>query len=335
MRTQDCIVLQGTPATPMLEQRIETDKAWTRDTIGPDDWTVPLPTAAREEIEAVAASLRRDPLPTLMLTPELFRLEACRAAMARTREVLRDGIGLAVVDRLPLDVLSEEEAKSVYWVLAQCVERLVAQKWDGTMVYDVKDTGRQYGYGVRGSWTNAELFFHTDNAFAVAPPTYVSLLCLSPAQAGGVSRFCSLYTVHNRLLERYPRLLKRLYEPFYFDRQAEHAPDAPKVSVTPAFAFDGERLRARLSTRLIRNAYGLMDEPIDPMGAEALAALDDVMADEDLWVEFTIQRGQMQYLNNYEFAHFRSEFQDVDPKGPKRHMIRLWYRAEGRPCYDG
>ena len=27
----------------------------------------------------------------------------------------------------------------------------VAQKWDGTMVYDVTDTGKKFGYGVRGS----------------------------------------------------------------------------------------------------------------------------------------------------------------------------------------
>ena len=44
--------------------------------------------------------------------------------------------------------------------------RQVTQKWDGTMIYDVRDTGRAYGYGVRGSVTNIELSFHTDNALA-------------------------------------------------------------------------------------------------------------------------------------------------------------------------
>jgi hypothetical protein len=335
MRTQDCVLLQGAPATPMLERPVETRKAWTRDTISRSDWIVPLPAAAHAEIAAMLDALRKDPLPTLMLEPELFQLDACRAAMHRVRDVLRDGIGLAVVERLALDSMSADEARSVYWVLGQFVERLVAQKWDGTMLYDVTDTGRQHGLGVRGSWTNVELYFHTDNAFAVAPPWYVSLLCLHPAQSGGVSRFCSLYTVHNRMLERYPRLLGRLYEPFYFNRQAEHAPDAPKVSITPAFAFDGGKLRARLATRLIRNGYEMIGEPLDPMGAEALEALEQVMADDDLWVEFTIERGQVQYLNNFEFAHFRSQFKDADDASRKRHLIRLWYRGEGRPSYDG
>jgi alpha-ketoglutarate-dependent taurine dioxygenase len=188
---------------------------------------------------------------------------------------------------------------------------------------------------VRASWTNVELFFHTDNAFAVAPPWYVGLLCLHPARSGGVSRFCSLYTVHNRLLARDPRLLRRLYEPFYMDRQAEHAPGAPKVSRTPMFAFDGERLRARLSSSLVRKGYALMDAPLDPLGVEALAALDEVMRDEDLWVEFTIERGQLQYLNNFEFAHFRSRFEDHDDPARKRHLVRMWFRGEGRPTYDG
>ncbi len=335
MRTQDCLVLQGTPATPLLQHPIASHKAWTRDTISAADWTLPFTPAALREIDALLAALRKDPLPTLVCTPALFRLDACRALLHRVRDVLRDGIGLAVVDRMPLDAMSVEEARTVYWVLGQFVERLVAQKWDGTMLYDVTDTGRKLQYGVRGSWTNTELYFHTDNAFAVAPPTYVSLLCLHPAQSGGVSRFCSLYTVHNRLLERYPRLLQRLYEPFYFDRQAEHAPGAPKVSVSPAFAFAGERLRARLAASLVRKGYALMDEPLDPLGAEALAALDEVMQDEDLWVEFVIQRGQMQYLNNFEFAHFRSEFVDASDPALKRHLIRLWYRGEGRPSYDG
>ena len=71
------------------------------------------------------------------------------------------------------------------WILGQLIATPVAQKWDGTVIYDVTDTGRQSGYGVRGSWVNVELSFHTDNAFAVAPPDYVGLLCRCPhANAG-------------------------------------------------------------------------------------------------------------------------------------------------------
>ncbi|MEH6478214.1 MAG: TauD/TfdA family dioxygenase, partial [Sneathiella sp.] len=76
--------------------------------------------------------------------------------------------------------------------------------------------------------TNAEQNFHTDNSYNICPPDHVTLLCLHPAQDGGISRVVSLNTAHNRLRETHPELLDRLYEPFYFDRQREHGPEDEK-----------------------------------------------------------------------------------------------------------
>jgi alpha-ketoglutarate-dependent taurine dioxygenase len=249
------------------------------------------------------------------------------------RAILRDGIGVTLVDRLPLDRLTKEQAIAAHWVLGQLIATPVAQKWDGTMIYDVTDTGREYGYGVRGSWTNVELSFHTDNSFGVAPPDYVGLLCLMPAREGGISRFASLYTVHNEMRRRYPQHLARLYRPFYYDRQAEHAPGEPKVAWTPCVRYEGGRLRARFSPGLVRKGYALMETPLDAEAEDALAALADVMMDTRLWMEFAMELGQLQYLNNQEFAHYRSEFKDDEMR--KRHLIRLWFREDGRRFYDG
>ncbi len=317
----------------MLDHEITDRRAWTRDTVTAADWTVPLSTAAIAEILSMADTVTRQPLPVLMLSPDQFDLPACRQAMARVRAILESGIGVALVDRLPLDRLTTEHAIAAYWVLGQLIAQPVAQKWDGTMIYDVTDTGRQYGYGVRGSWTNVELSFHTDNSFAVAPPDYVGLLCLMPAREGGISRFASLYTVHNEMLRRYPRQLARLYRPFYYDRQAEHAPDDPKVSWVPCFTHESGRLRARFSPGLVKKGYALMETPLDAEAADAFDALADVMNDTRLWMQFTIERGQLQYLNNQEFAHYRSEFKDDETR--KRHLIRLWFRERGRRFYDG
>jgi len=317
----------------MLDREITDRRAWTRDSVSAADWTVPLPEPAVAEVLALADVLARQPLPVLMLSPDQFALPACRAAMGRVKAILDDGIGVALVDRLPLDRLSAEHATAVHWMLGQMLATPVAQKWDGTMIYDVTDTGRRATYGVRGSWMNVELTFHTDNSFAVAPPDYVGLLCLMQAKEGGISRFASLYTVHNEMLRRHPRALARLYRPMYFDRQAEHAPDDPKVSWAPCLSYEGGRLRARFSLSLVRKGYALMQTPIDAETDDALAALDDVMRDPRLWMEFTIERGQLQYLNNWEVAHYRSEFKDDDTR--KRHLIRLWFRAAGRRFYDG
>ena len=98
--------------------------------------------------------------------------------MGKVKHMLDDGIGFAVLDRLPLDSLSVDEAKSVYWVLGQLLSSPVATKWDGTMLYDVTDTGAAHEYGVRGADTNVELVFHNDNGYGTAVPDYVSLMCL-------------------------------------------------------------------------------------------------------------------------------------------------------------
>jgi hypothetical protein len=270
-----------------------------------------------------------------MLSPDQFQMDACREMMARVKRGLTEGCGMAVVDALPLDDLTVDEAKSIYWVLGQYLGMQVAQKWDGTMVYDVTNTGRTYGYGVRGSWTDVELFFHTDNSFAIAPPDFVSLLCLYPAKEGGISRICSLYTVHNEMLRRHPGLLKRLYQPFYYDRQAEHAPEDAKVCSAPAFHFDGKRLKARLSAGLVRKGYQLMGEQLDQDAEDAFAALEEIMNDPKFQAELRIGRGQIQFLNNREMAHFRSRFEDDENPEHRRHLIRLWYREQGRRFYNG
>lgn len=335
MSSQPYLDLQHLATPARLNAVIGDGRAWTRDSMRPSDWTVSLEPAAQAELLRTAAFLRANPLPTPLLSHEHFDLPACRAAVARLKRVLDGGTGIAVLDRLDLDAFSRTEALQLYWILGGFLAPRVAQKWDGSMVYDVKDTGRAFGYGVRASWTNVELFFHTDNPFGVVQPDYVSLLCLQPAAKGGISRFCSLYTVHNRLLERYPRQLERLYRPVLFDRQAEHAPEDPKVALAPPLVFDGQRLRARLSVALVRKGYALADRQMDAELVEALDALDEVMRDESLWVEFLIERGQMQYLNNHETAHFRSEFSDAEAPERKRHLIRLWYRNAGRTFYNG
>ena len=326
---------EATEPPCMLDHVVEGPRAWTRDTVRHDAWTIPLPPAALAEIDTLVETVRRDPLPLLMLSPDQFDLPASTAVMTRVRQVLEGGVGVALVDRLTLDRFTREEAIAAYWVLSQLVARPVAQKWDGTMVYDVRDTGREYGYGVRGSWTNVELVFHTDNSFGIAPPDFVGLLCVHPARSGGKSRFTSLYAVHNEMLTRHPRLLRRLYQPLYYDRQAEHAPDDPKVALVPAFRYDGQRLRARLASSLVRKAHDLLGIPLDAEAADALTALDEILADPRLWIEFTIERGQLQYLDNREVAHFRSQFEDHPDPERKRHLVRIWLRDRGRRFYNG
>ena len=224
-----------TAAPPMLAADVRDARAWRRDELTPADWLVALSPRCLDELDAVARRLRRDPLPAQVLTPGEFALDHCAEVMRRVRDKLRTGVGLAVLDRVPVERYSLEENRALAWVLGSLLGRLVAQKWDGTMVYDVHDTGRQLEYGVRRSVTNLDLVFHTDAAWLDLPPELVGLYCINPAREGGVSKFVSLVSVHNELRRRHPQLLARLYRAVPWDRQAEHAPGDEKVSRRPIF----------------------------------------------------------------------------------------------------
>jgi alpha-ketoglutarate-dependent taurine dioxygenase len=319
---------------PMLSTDVQDRRAWRRDTLSSADWLVTMPPRAIDELDAAIRQLRRDPLPTLLLSPDQFSLSACAEVMGRVRANL-SSIGLAVVGRVPVERYEPEENRIVCWLLTQLLGRPVAQAWNGAVLYDVRDTGKTLEYGVRRSVTNLDLTFHTDGPWLDQPPHLVGLYCVNPAQEGGVSRFVSLLTVHNELRRRHPDLLPRLYRPYPWDRQAEHAPDDEKTGSQPIFQWDGRSFVGRFNERLIEAGAELAGTPLDAEDQDAMEAMRRAVDSSGLHVEFTIERGQIQYLNNREFAHSRTDFRDASEPHRKRHLIRIWTREEGRRGFHG
>lgn len=322
-------------ASPFPAKPVHEDRAWVAADVADGDWLIELGDEALGEIRAIADEMARQPLPVILRSRDEFAVRALEQVAQRAKDAMDEGRGFVVLDRLPMDDYPEELMLSCFWILGQFFGLPVAQKWDGTVLYDVTDTGKTWQYGVRGSATNVELVFHVDNAFGVRPPEYVGLLCKYPALEGGLSRFCSLYTLHNRLLAQCPDLLKRLYEPMFFDRQAEHEPGAPKTSWAPFFALRGDQFFARANVSLVRAGYKVAGQEMDGVLAEALEAVERVSRSEDLWYEAPIERGQMQYLNNRHLGHYRSEFHDNPDPALKRHLFRTWHRSSGSRAYDG
>ena len=321
----------------VLDRAITGRAAWTRPEVRDTDYRVTLSEAAREELLGAAQTLRRQPVPLLALRPDSFAMPACRAAMAEVRRVLTEGTRFALLSRLPIEELSVEEAKALYWTLSSMLARPVAQKLDGTIVYDVHDTGQQAlpGSGIRPDKTNIDLQFHNDNAYNATMPVFVGLLCVRPAPNGGMSRVMSFYTAHNALRERHADVLPRLYQPFWFDRQREFHPGEKSTFSAPVFIRDGERLSARLSLHQIRGGYALRGETMDNETAAAIEAIKDVFADPSLQYDFYLQAGDIQFVANREIGHARTEFHDHAAAERRRLLIRLWLRDEGAQGYMG
>jgi alpha-ketoglutarate-dependent taurine dioxygenase len=320
----------------ILRQPIAGLAAWRRDTLRPDDWTVPIPAECLAELRAALAAYRRNRLPLFLLSPEQFELAACRALMGRVKRLLDDGPMFAVLDRLPMAEMDREESTVLYWLLAGLLARPVAQKIDGTMIYVVRDTGAKLapGSGIRPTVTNVDLTFHNDNSYNETPPEYVALFCQQKAKQGGVSRVMSVATVHNQLLADAPQMLERLYQPFWYDRHKEHEPGEPTTFAAPVFEYRG-RLKARFALLEIRAGYSLRGETMDGKASEALAAVQTVFDRPELCVELDFQPGQIQIVNNRATGHARTEFVDFDEPERRRQLIRLWLRDHGNRGYGG
>jgi hypothetical protein len=320
----------------MIEHPIEGPSAWRKRDIRDEDYRIVLNAACLDEIHRVADEIRAHPLPTILRSPADFDMTNCHAAMAEVRRILKQGVRFAVVDKLPLDALSKDEAECIYWLLASMVARPVAQKLDGTMIYDVHDTGKQAlpGSGIRPDKTNIEIRFHIDNAYNTTPPEIVGLLCLRIAKSGGVSRVLSFHTVHNALLARHPEHLPRLYQPFWFDRQREFFPGEPDTFFAPVFE-DGDELRARFSVHQINSGYAMRGQPVDNAGATALAATLDIFEDPEVSIDFEFAPGEIQFVDNRTLGHSRTEFEDHPEPERRRHLVRLWLRDHGRRAYTG
>ncbi|HEX4994688.1 MAG TPA: TauD/TfdA family dioxygenase [Methylomirabilota bacterium] len=322
------------PSVQIAPEDVELKKSWTRESVSPEGWLISLPPDCVAELDEVAARVRATPRPVDTLDPADFSLRACTAVMASVRAKLETDTGLAVVDRFPVERYRHPENLAIGWLLAAMLGQVVAQKADGTRLYDVKDSGQALGYGVRRSVTNLGQPFHTDGGWLWKAPAFVGLFCLESAMEGGLSRFVSLVTAHHELRRRRPDLLARLYRPFHWDRQGEHAPDASRVSRQPVFEFEGGTLGSRYYEDYIRNGSKMAGEVLDDEGAQALEAMREIVDDPANWVEFRIEKGQLQYLNNRQFAHSRTAFKDAGP-GQGRHMLRLWNRDEGTWHLEG
>lgn len=321
----------------MIDHRIEGPSAWKRADIRSEDYRVPLDGACLDEVRRVVDDIRAHPLPTILRSPADFDMTNCHAAMAEARRILKEGVRFAVVDRLPVEEMSKDEAETIYWLLSSMVCRPVAQKLDGTMIYNVWDTGKKAlpGSGVRPDSTNIEIRFHIDNAYNTTPPEYVGLLCLKTAKSGGVSRVLSFHTVHNALLAHHKELLARLYQPFWFDRQREFFPGEPETFFAPVFTLGDEDLQARFSVHQINSGYALQGQPVDNEGAAALAATLGIFEDPEVSIDFEFKPGEIQFVDNRALGHSRTEFEDWPEPERRRHLIRLWLRDHGRRAYTG
>ena len=310
-----------------LTGEVSDERAWRTDSI--DDsaaWHYPLSDEFLSNTERIIHEVRDNQLPITEIFRQATSSNNGGECLQPVLDALRLGRGFAIVNRVPIDGYDIEEAQSMYWMTGQYLGTPMEQNIEGTLLYDVRDTGENVTQGARFSVTNAESTFHNDNAFGEPLPDVVGLLCLRTAKSGGQSQLVSGYALHNELLENHPDTLETLYQHFYFDRRGQFRTGESPTSHFPVFQWSRGELTLRYLYYYILVGHERAGEPLTVEQRGALEVVEALLRRADFRVEFSLQPGQMLFTNNRWILHNRTAFEDDADPARRRHYVRLWLR---------
>ena len=243
--------------------------------------------------------------------------------------ILIQGCGFCVINGTNFTAFDKHELSNIHILISKIFGELLIQNKHGEQIVEVKDLGKTLSTGGRYHHTKEGGSYHTDGCHIFEnPPDYVGLLCLNPAKNGGVSKFISAYTIHNKLQED-KNLLRILYEKFYMDKRNENQADEIPTQFVPIFTYNNGKLNCRCCQReLIDSGHEKMNKPLTEYQKNALDNLDKLLANENLAVSYLLKKGDMMYSNNKWLIHDRTDFEDSDDENLKRALLRTWIREK-------
>jgi alpha-ketoglutarate-dependent taurine dioxygenase len=312
----------------VLSQTSSDRRAWQASTVGdPASWYYRLPARCLAALDEAVGAWRRQLRPIVDVRVDGGPLAECAADLHPVRRALEEERGFVIIEGVPVERYSVPELQLLYWLVGQLLGRPQEQNVQGTLLYDVRDTGQDVRYGARFSVTNAESTFHTDNSFGAEVTDYVGLLCIRTARSGGLSQVVSGYTAYDRLLAEHPEVLEVLSQPFHVDRRGGVRPGEPPTVRVPILHRDGEKLLCRYLRYWIEVGHEKAGQPLTAEQVRALDVFDRVLTDPALRAEFPLKPGDMYFINNRWILHNRTAFEDHPEPERKRHLVRLWLRA--------
>ena len=86
---------------------VPAPRAWHGPDLVEDDFKIVLPAECVAELEAIIAEQRKAPVPTMVLQPEHFRMDACRSVLAGVRDRLDRGLGFVIFGSSPARSLAQ------------------------------------------------------------------------------------------------------------------------------------------------------------------------------------------------------------------------------------
>ena len=315
---------------PVHREIIRHPGAWkTTDFRSERDYTIELSPAQLADIDDAMRQVRAEGLGLDEIEPRHFPLPTLAGVIEEIRHQLTDGRGFVIVRRLPVERYSKDEIGMFYWGLGTHLGTGLSQSVMGDRLGHVRDMSRE-DPNARAYRNKQELVLHTDFS------DVVGLCSLRRARSGGASQLTSALTVHNTILAERPQDLERLYRGYVYHRRGEERPgDLP---VTPHRVPVLSCLDGQVSARYIRTyleaGMAAVGTPLDEADREALDFFEAVCHRPDHMLEFTLEPGEMYFLNNYTVLHARTAFEDSDEEDRRRHLLRLWLAVPGMRRVD-
>src|SRR5271155_463670 len=322
------ILEDDAPLTPTYRAPIDHPSAWkVADFKTPADYTIELDATQLRDIERAIQKIKAVGLGLDDLQCEHFDVPSLRPVIDEIRRQIEDGRGFVVLRRLPVEDCSKDEIGMIFWGIGTHLGRGLSQSVLGDRLGHVKDFSREDPLA-RAYRNKQELSPHTDSC------DLVGLACLRDAKLGGVSRLTSALTVHNVMLEECPEALECLYRGYVFHRRGEEKPG--ELPYTPYRVPVYSNTDGKVSARYVRTYVEAGEAAAGrPMGDAELAVLDrfeEISRRPVFMLEFTLQPGEMYFLNNYTILHARTAFDDYEEEDRRRHLLRLWLRGPWQPA---
>ena len=299
----------------VLKDKVIGPSAWRGcDLVNDNSWVYQLSDDAIALINQALNSVKNRGLSFPNFKKEDFPIQALSKELQSIAEELENGKGFLLIRGLPIAEHSDEDINTLYYGLGLHLGDPVYQNPKGDLLGKVMNVGDLNDKETRVYETNAYLPYHTD------PSDVFGLLCVRGAKSGGRTSLVSTGAVYNALLENHPELLGLYYRPMYYAHLGEG------TSRSPIFSYNEGKLSCRYLRQYIELGHEQHDRPLSQVEIASLDVFDNVIHDEQLRLDMTLQPGDMLFANNYAVMHSRTSFEDFESLEQRRKLLRLWLK---------
>ncbi|MEX2468436.1 MAG: TauD/TfdA family dioxygenase [Pseudohongiellaceae bacterium] len=296
---------------------------YARDLQARSNWLYVLSPAQQQELLRALEVAKGNGCTIETIGREDFPLPAFGPDLDEIGRKIDQGVGFAVLRGMPLAGLPLEDIELLYAGLTSRLGDKINQDTRGTLIDRVYDQKKNYDdISVRGYTTRAKLTPHCDTG------DLVCLLCVRPAQQGGINNISCSMAIHNELLESWPDYLEPLYRGFHYNIRG-NGPVGKYEDITahrvPVFSYHQGMLSCRYNQKAILTAQELpFSEPLSELEQQAVNKVAELAMRDDIRFDVHLEAGDLAFLNNNTVLHNRDHFIDHEDESRKRLLLRQW-----------